>query len=258
MLSFSRIIQIIIIICAFIYISKLDKQVETFSKTLGIIIPTRKISYIDRRYLKDLDYYLKNNYPYLQYKFIIVEHLNREYNKGALYNIGVKEFDCDYYAFQDFEVLPAGNANYIYPQRPQHLTDINSKCGDCIFTNGGVILSNKHDFLEMNGYSNKLHGLADADFINRINLKFPNIPRCENNVECSQVNKGRHIVNYEEQFRNLVKLPGYNPRKYMNDGFNKLKYKIVHRQSLTNFPKNCIILSVHIFPKKYTPKSDLL
>ena len=183
MLSFIRIVQLVIIICALTYISRLDKNVEAFSKTLGIVIPTRRLSYIDRRYLKDLDYYLKTNYPFLSYKFIILKQLNREYNRGALYNIAVSEFDCDYYSFQDFETLPAGQADYLYPKQPHHLVDRTSKCKECLFKNGGVMVINKEDFLDVNGYSNKLYELSDADFLNRIIHKFPNIKRCEN-IKC--------------------------------------------------------------------------
>lgn len=251
MLSIHRTIQIIIIILLLCYISRLDKNVESFSKTLGIVIPTRKLSYIDRRYLKDLDYYLKANYPYLSFKFIILKQLNREYNRGALYNIAVSEFDCDYYSFQDFETLPSGKADYSYPRQPHHLVDRTSKCKECIFKNGGVMLINKDDFIKLNGYNNKLYELSDSDFLNRIIYNFPNIKRCENNIECKiKQNYGRHIVRYEEQKTMLSKMKNYNAKNKMNTGFNELKYKILEKQSIMNFPKNCIVLGCKVMKNK--------
>lgn len=233
------IIKIILIILLILYYPYNNHIVESFNKKLGVILPARYNEHIDHDFLRELSNYLERKN--IDYKIIVIRQLNRNFNKGALYNAAVKiDDECDYFAFQDFELLPVSNADYqTYPTTPRHLLNKESKCKSCVFSSGGIIVINRKNFKNVNGYSNKLIGLSDADFLYRLENSKLQFNKCEENVSCQGI-RGRHIARISEQIEWLKKI-NKNPDSPWYDGYKQTRYKLINYKSIIN---KCIMYNI--------------
>jgi hypothetical protein len=142
---------------------------------LAIIVPYR-----DRE--KHLNVFIPHMHEFLKDKeidydiFIAEQADDRPFNYGKLCNVVVNEISKDYtyFAFHDIDMLPiTDECDYSYPDEPVHLA-VNVEAHDNKLPYpqyfGGVILINREDFEEVNGYSNEYwgYGFEDLDLLKRI------------------------------------------------------------------------------------------
>jgi len=143
---------------------------------LGVIVPYRdRISQLGV-FKRFMPYYLNKNK--IDYNIFIVEQDGaKQFNRGALLNIGFKyalEHKCDYVVFHDIDMLPS-EVDYSYSDKPIHLSTNflyeNDEKERDIFEEyfGGVTMFPVEDFEKINGYSNKYWawGYEDDDLLLR-------------------------------------------------------------------------------------------
>jgi hypothetical protein len=142
---------------------------------LAIIVPYRdRQDHLDvfvphmREFLKDKD---------IEYDIFIIEQSDdRPFNYGKLCNAAVKEIseEYTYFAFHDIDMLPISDeCDYSWPEVPTHLaTNVESHDNKLPYPQyfGGVVLINREDFEDVNGYSNEYYGYGfeDLDLLYRI------------------------------------------------------------------------------------------
>ena len=143
---------------------------------LAIIVPYR-----DRQ--DHLDVFVPHMHQFLKdkgidYTIYIAEQTDdRPFNYGKLCNIVVKELpeEYTYFAFHDIDMLPIDDScDYNYPLEPTHLaTKVQAHENKLPYPQyfGGVILINREDFEEANGYSNEYWGYGFEDLDLRFRLK---------------------------------------------------------------------------------------
>lgn len=143
---------------------------------LGVIVPYRdRISQLGV-FKRFMPYYLNKNK--IDYNIFIVEQDGaKQFNRGALLNIGFKyalEHKCDYVVFHDIDMLPS-EVDYSYSDKPIHLSTNffyeNDEKERDVFEEyfGGVTMFPVEDFKKINGYSNKYWawGYEDDDLLLR-------------------------------------------------------------------------------------------
>ena len=142
---------------------------------LAIIVPFR-----DRQ--KHLDIFVPHIHEFLKGKgidytiFIAEQTDDRPFNYGKLCNIVVNEIgeEYTYFAFHDIDMLPMNDdCDYSYPDVPIHLaTQVQAHGYKLPYPQyfGGVVLINREDFVEANGYSNEYwgYGFNDLDLLYRL------------------------------------------------------------------------------------------
>jgi len=142
---------------------------------LAIIVPYR-----DRE--EHLNTFVPHMHEFLKDKgidytiFISEQSDDRPFNYGKLCNAVVKEIDEEYtyFAFHDIDMLPMSDeCDYSYPDAPIHLaTNVDSHNNKLPYPQyfGGVVLINREDFVEANGYSNEYwgYGFQDLDLLYRL------------------------------------------------------------------------------------------
>jgi len=142
---------------------------------LAIIVPYR-----DRQ--DHLDVFVPHMHEFLKDKgidytiFIAEQTDDRPFNYGKLCNTASKEVgeEYTYFAFHDIDMLPMNDeCDYGYPESPTHLAN-NVEAHDNKLPYpqyfGGVILINREDFENANGYSNEYwgYGFEDLDLLYRL------------------------------------------------------------------------------------------
>ena len=142
---------------------------------LAIIVPFR-----DRQ--DHLDIFVPHMHEFLKDKgidytiFIAEQTDDRPFNYGKLCNIVTKEIgeEYTYFAFHDIDMLPISDeCDYSYPDDPIHLaTKVQVHENKLPYPQyfGGVILINREDFENANGYSNEYwgYGFEDLDLLFRL------------------------------------------------------------------------------------------
>ena len=142
---------------------------------LAIIVPFR-----DRQ--DHLDIFVPHMHEFLKDKgidytiFIAEQKDDRPFNYGKLCNVVTKEIgeEYTYFAFHDIDMLPISDeCDYGYPDSPTHLaTKVQVHENKLPYPQyfGGVILINREDFEEANGYSNEYwgYGFEDLDLLFRL------------------------------------------------------------------------------------------
>lgn len=203
-------------------------------KKLGIIVPYRNRPE-QLEIFSDwmVDYLDKGGYNYEI--FIVDQDEEKQFNRGALLNIGfkfAKDAKCDYVCFHDIDMLPH-DVDYSYSDKPLHLaTDFILEEGEKkreVFEEyfGGVTLFPVDDFIKINGYSNKYWGWGYEDtellFRCRINniplkeLEIKNYGRPGDALEFNGVNsyvKGKNIFNLNH---NCTFFISFNPSGFVFD-----------------------------------------
>jgi hypothetical protein len=142
---------------------------------LAIIVPYR-----DRQ--EHLDVFVPHMHEFLKDKgidytiFIAEQTDDRPFNYGKLCNVVTKEIgeEYTYFAFHDIDMLPISDeCDYGYPDSPTHLaTNVEAHNNELPYPQyfGGVILINREDFENVNGYSNEYwgYGFEDLDLLYRL------------------------------------------------------------------------------------------
>lgn len=142
---------------------------------LAIIVPFR-----DRE--EHLNVFIPHMHEFLKgtgidYTIFIAEQTDdRPFNYGKLCNVVVNEIDNEYtyFAFHDIDMLPINDeCDYGYPDSPTHLaTNVEAHDNKLPYPQyfGGVVLINREDFENANGYSNEYwgYGFEDLDLLYRL------------------------------------------------------------------------------------------
>ena len=142
---------------------------------LAIIVPYR-----DRQ--EHLDVFVPHMHEFLKDKgidytiFIAEQTDERPFNYGKLCNVATKEIpkEYTYFAFHDIDMLPVDDeCDYSYPDEPTHLaTNVEAHDNTLPYPQyfGGVVLINREDFENANGYSNEYwgYGFQDLDLLYRL------------------------------------------------------------------------------------------
>jgi len=142
---------------------------------LAIIVPFR-----DRQ--DHLDIFVPHMHAFLKDKgieytiFIAEQSDERPFNYGKLCNAVVKEIgeEYTYFAFHDIDMLPISDeCDYSYSDEPIHLaTKVDAHNNELPYPQyfGGVVLINREDFENANGYSNEYwgYGFEDLDLLYRL------------------------------------------------------------------------------------------
>jgi len=142
---------------------------------LAIIVPYR-----DRQ--EHLDVFVPHMHEFLKDKgidytiFIAEQTDDRPFNYGKLCNVVTKEIgeEYTYFAFHDIDMLPiSDDCDYSYPDSPTHLaTNVEAHDNKLPYPQyfGGVVLINREDFENANGYSNEYwgYGFQDLDLLYRL------------------------------------------------------------------------------------------
>lgn len=106
--------------------------------------------------------------------FLVVEQAgNGPFNKGKLFNAGVREHEDDYYVLHDVDMLAQGVVDYSFPEMPIHCATEASQFGwkmpfDEYF--GGVVLISRTHYLQAGGFTNRFDGWSGEDDEFRHNL----------------------------------------------------------------------------------------
>mgnify|MGYP000886216746 CR=1 FL=1 len=91
-------------------------------KKLGIIVPYRNRKAQLREFSRNIKFYLDGlGIPY--HVFVICQDNAKQFNRGALLNIGFKYAEkelCDYVVFHDVDMLPI-EVDYSYSNKVLHL-----------------------------------------------------------------------------------------------------------------------------------------
>lgn len=161
----------------------MDKVIS--NKKLAVIIPYRDradhLAEFLRRFPIEVN---KGREIPIEYGIFVIEQSNDKlFNRGKLNNVGfaLTKDAYDYFCFHDVDMMPI-DADYSYPAIPTHLASDVSQFRSrypereglaypTFF--GGVVLFNKYDFIEVNGYSNEYWGWGgeDDDLLFRILIR---------------------------------------------------------------------------------------
>lgn len=145
---------------------------------LGVIIPYRDRKSHLNEFTESIIKTLREQQ--IKYHIIVVEQTDgKPFNRGMLLNIGVKEavkVDCNYVVLHDVDMIP-DEVDYSYIDIPVHLaTDLttsNNKKSKIAYNYfGGVTMFPVHEFIRINGYSNKYWGwgFEDDDLLYRLRI----------------------------------------------------------------------------------------
>lgn len=128
-----------------------------------IIVPYRNRADNLKEFIPTIKSYVPNA------KILVIEQLgDGKWNKGSLINIGVLESGCtvsEYFIIHDVDLIPI-NADYSYPQNPTHIaTEVEQYAYKMPYENyfGGVVAFTKHQFMWVNGFTNKILGWGCED-----------------------------------------------------------------------------------------------
>lgn len=126
---------------------------------------------------RDRQLHLNKFAPYmfnmLKCPIVIVEQADgKPFNRGKLLNIGVLEFESDYYSLHDVDMLPV-KSDYSFPEQPTLLAMKAQQFGykmPYAEYFGGVVLISREHMVKVNGYHNEYWGWGgeDDDFRKRV------------------------------------------------------------------------------------------
>jgi len=202
-------------------------------KKLGIIVPYRNRKAQLREFSRNIKFYLDGlGIPY--HVFVICQDNSKQFNRGALLNIGFKYAEkelCDYVVFHDVDMIPV-RVDYSYSDVPLHMAT------DFLYFNedekpketfeqyfGGVTMFTVEDFKKIDGYSNKYWGWGyeDDDLLYRCKkhnlgldtLKIKNLrPKCDslkfNGINAYVKSKKTFSLN-----NNLTFFVSFKPEKFI-------------------------------------------
>lgn len=259
------------------------------NKVLGIIIPFKNRN----EHLSYFIPYIKNhlNKQKIKYKiFIIKQDDNKKFNRGLLKNFAMKHFfnNVDYFCLHNIRFLPEENIDYSYTYYPKHLLNFYAEInyftnyiyGKLQFNNynykkytpisGGVILFNKNNIVDVNGFSNDYFfwGWDDICLLNRINLnnlkiitqinRFLRITMEKKTSSQFYFAPNRYLYKYYDKFfnnKNSIKIDGINNCNQKIKIISEIKkdddiYQI-NVKVLSNIPYFKLFIAFCIYSFKY-------
>ncbi len=180
------------------------------------------------------------------------------FNIGAIRNVGFDlTRDFDYHCYHDVDFLPIW-ADYRYPENPARLIWYGNEKrptvpgSDVILDHqwdryfGGVVLYNREQFIQVNGYSNHYWGWGSEDDDNRLRCRYEKIeiehrdglykpiPHASNGFEADRRPKQVTIENdrlLHEKFKSKEMA-----LRYKEEGLNTLRYDVLDEFETTEFP----------------------
>jgi len=132
---------------------------------LIIVVPFRNREEDLKQFVPHMAGFLKG----IKHRIVVIEQSGDGlFNRAKLMNVGFSLYqDTDaYFCFHDVDLLPeSASCNYAYPVMPTHLS---AHCSQFEyqfnpFNFGGVLLVNKGDFGQVNGFSNQYWGWGAED-----------------------------------------------------------------------------------------------
>lgn len=141
---------------------------------LAIIVPYRDREEHLNTFVPHMHEFLKDKE--IDYNIFIAEQADeRPFNYGKLCNAVVKELDeeYNYFCFHDIDMLPiTDDCDYSYVDEPTHLANnVEVHNNELPYPQymGGVLLVNREDFENANGYSPEYYGygFSDLDLLHR-------------------------------------------------------------------------------------------
>ena len=176
----------------------------------------------------------------IDYQILIVEQGDDEpFNRAKLLNIGfdILKDDAEYFCFHDVDLLPVSDkCDYGEIQGVSKISQFVSQFNfniRPIWEFGGVVIIDKSNFIDINGYSNKYAGwgLEDNDFGQRCKIK--NIPVMKREGRyMSLYHKptgdthgdapSELVINNRKHYNNLLVT-----NKFFDSGLTTLKYTII-------------------------------
>ena len=160
-----------------VVLQKIPKQ------RMALFVPYRKRKEHLPIFLKEMDQFLQKKK--IDYHIFIIEQRGEDFfNRGALFNLGIKEFgtNFDYFCLHDVDLIPL-QADYNCYNQPMRLVSFISKekmkipkqlgKGEYNHHFGGVVTISKNIFWQINGFSNLYHhyGFEDDDLFLRLLFK---------------------------------------------------------------------------------------
>jgi|15BtaG_2_1085339.scaffolds.fasta_scaffold01537_2 hypothetical protein len=202
---------------------------------LAIIVPYRNREEHLEKFVPHMHAFLEDKN--IDYQILVVEQNDdKPFNKGKILNIGFDFFknEAEYFCFHDVDLLPVSNqCDYGEIQGVSKISQFVSQFEfkpRPIWEFGGVVIIDKNNFIDINGYSNEYNGwgLEDDDFGQRCRIK--NIP--------VEKREGRYVslyhkpmgdtfgaapsdfvINNRRHYNNLLKT-----NKFFDSGLTTLKY----------------------------------
>lgn len=132
---------------------------------LIIVVPFRNREENLRQFVPHMASFLQG----IKYRVVVVEQSGGDlFNRAKLMNVGFTLYQdkSSYFCFHDVDLLPeSASCHYAYPVMPTHLA---THCSQyeyqfSPFYFGGVLLVNKGDFCQVNGFSNQYWGWGAED-----------------------------------------------------------------------------------------------
>ncbi|CAD5206439.1 unnamed protein product [Bursaphelenchus okinawaensis] len=203
---------------------------------VAIIVPYRNREKQLRILLHNLHSLLKKQN--IDYAIFIIEQVEKQtFNRAKLMNVGYtvasQMYDWQCFIFHDVDLLPEDDRNvYSCPEKPRHMSVAVDKFGyklpyGSIF--GGVSALTKAQFVKMNGFSNDYWGWGgeDDDMSSRIVYSGYEIFRYPIKIaHYKMIKHSKETENPKNTCRyRLLKL---TKKRYLKDGINNLRYKIVN------------------------------
>ena len=201
-----------------------------------IVVPYRDREEHLKVFLEEIPKHFAKFHPDIGFKIVVVEQVDdNKFNRAKLLNIGfdLHKNEDAYFCFHDVDLIPENvSCDYSYPEIPIHLS---AHCQQLeykldhghIF--GGVVLFDKFDFWNINGYSNEYWGWGaeDDDLLLRVmyaqsvghlsgwgrrNGRYASLPH-EHDGQCSSANWNRY--------------KGKLKYDWKNEGINSLDYQLI-------------------------------
>lgn len=195
---------------------------------VALIVPYRNRETQLKIFLSHIHQFLQKQF--ISYQIFVVEQRNpAEFNRGKLLNIGylealkIKPFHC--FIFHDVDLMPV-NPNNIYActKQPRHMSvaidTFDYELPYCTIV-GGAIAMLRHQFRQVNGFSNFYFGWGaeDDDLFNRLSNYYS---ICRFNKKVSEYVMLSHEKQIQTEYR-WQKLED-GPKRFKTDGLNTLQH----------------------------------
>ena len=224
---------------------------------LAIIVPYRDRQEHMDVFIPHMDQFFSNKD--IDYTIVVVEQTDgRPFNRGKLLNIGfdlVKD-DFDYFCFHDVDLLPISDeCDYSYEDAPIHLaTQLETYNYNIPYPHyfGGVVIFNKENFIQLNGYSNEYWGYGVEDLDMMFRLENSGLPHdiC---IDQSGINtQSKYSLS---EFKVIENTKNKKLKYVTLDGENTLHLK--SSTELLTLPEKSYSISVWVRPHKLPTISNL-
>lgn len=216
-------------------------------RSLAIIVPYRDREEHKQIFIREMNSKLKN--LDINYKILFVEQtFDKSFNRGKLLNCGFDYLkdEYDFFIFHDVDMIPSDISSYYIKEDEKivHLATNASQFNYNLPYNdyfGGIVMFEKEEFKDVNGYSNSYWGWGaeDDDFLRRCINKNKKIYRRITVIESLS-----HKSNIFEDDNKTIKKDVEDNRKtfkkfeqstsFGKDGLSNLSYDILNKITLSS------------------------